>query len=99
MIAVVKELKQRWPRVDMIAGNVATSEGALDLIAAGVDAVKVGVGPGAVCTTRIVTGAGVPQLTAVMECAAVCQDAGVPLIADGGIKTSGDIAKALASGA
>jgi IMP dehydrogenase len=99
VIAVVKDLKERWPQVDVIAGNVATRQGAADLIDAGVDAVKVGVGPGAVCTTRIVTGAGVPQLSAVMECAAVCQPAGVPLIADGGIKTSGDIAKALAAGA
>jgi IMP dehydrogenase len=85
--------------VDVIAGNVATAQGAADLIEAGVDAVKVGVGPGAACTTRIVTGAGVPQLTAVMECAAVCQGKGVPIIADGGIKTSGDITKALAGGA
>jgi IMP dehydrogenase len=99
VIAVVKELKERWPQVDVIAGNVATGEGAADLISAGVDAVKVGVGPGAVCTTRIVTGAGVPQFTAVMDCAAICQEAGVPLIADGGIKTSGDITKALAAGA
>jgi IMP dehydrogenase len=81
VLALVKELKQEWPQVDVIAGNVATAEGAADLIEAGVDSVKVGVGPGAVCTTRIVTGAG------------------VPLIADGGIKTSGDIAKALAAGA
>jgi IMP dehydrogenase len=99
VIEVVKEIKQKWPSVSLIAGNVATREGAADLIEAGVDAVKVGVGPGAVCTTRIVTGAGVPQLTAVMECAAVCHEAGVPLIADGGIKTSGDITKALAAGA
>ena len=69
VIDLVKELKQRWPEVDVIAGNVATAEGALDLIESGVDAVKVGVGPGAACTTRIVTGAGVPQLTAVLECA------------------------------
>ncbi|HST04367.1 MAG TPA: IMP dehydrogenase, partial [Chloroflexia bacterium] len=75
------------------------AEGALDLIEAGVDAVKVGVGPGAACTTRIVTGAGVPQLTAVLECAAPCHEHNVPLIADGGIKTSGDVAKALAAGA
>ncbi len=99
VISVVQGLKERWPNIDVIAGNVATREGALDLIEAGVDAVKVGVGPGAACTTRIVTGAGVPQLTAVMECADVCHKRGVPLIADGGIKTSGDIAKALAAGA
>lgn len=99
VISIVKQLKARWPDVDLVAGNVATAEGALDLIEAGVDAVKVGVGPGAACTTRIVTGAGVPQLTAVMECAAVCHAHGVPLIADGGIKTSGDIAKAIAAGA
>ncbi|MEO8287159.1 MAG: IMP dehydrogenase [Chloroflexota bacterium] len=99
VIEVVKALKEKWHNVDVVAGNVATAEGAADLIAAGVDAVKVGVGPGSACTTRIVTGAGVPQLTAVMECAAVCHEAGVPLIADGGIKTSGDIAKALAAGA
>lgn len=99
VIDLVKELKQRWPEVDVIAGNVATAEGALDLIEAGVDAVKVGVGPGAACTTRIVTGAGVPQLTAVLECAAVCHEHGIPLIADGGIKTSGDVTKALAAGA
>jgi IMP dehydrogenase len=99
VINVVQQLKERWPNVDVIAGNVATAEGAQDLIDAGVDAVKVGVGPGAACTTRIVTGAGVPQLTAVMECAAVCRERAIPLIADGGIKTSGDITKALAAGA
>ena len=99
VIDIVQRLKQRWPDVDVIAGNVATAEGALDLVEAGVDAVKVGVGPGAACTTRIVTGAGVPQLTAVLECAAVCHEHGVPIIADGGIKTSGDVAKALAAGA
>jgi IMP dehydrogenase len=99
VITVVQELKARWPDVDVVAGNVATAEGALDLIDAGVDAVKVGVGPGAACTTRLVTGAGVPQLTAVMECAAICQSRDIPLIADGGIKTSGDITKAIAAGA
>lgn len=99
VISIVKQLKDRWPDVDVIAGNVATPEGAQDLIEAGVDAVKVGVGPGAACTTRIVTGAGVPQFTAVTECAAVCHAYNIPLIADGGIKTSGDIAKALAGGA
>jgi IMP dehydrogenase len=99
VIEVVRQLKARWPAAEVIAGNVATAEGALDLIEAGVDAVKVGVGPGSTCTTRIVTGAGVPQLTAVLECAAVCVEAGVPVIADGGIKASGDITKAIAAGA
>lgn len=99
VIEIVRELKERWPSVDVIGGNVATAEGALDLIEAGCDAIKVGVGPGSTCTTRIVTGAGVPQLTAVMECAAVCRDRGIPIIADGGIKASGDITKALAAGA
>jgi IMP dehydrogenase len=99
VIDVVRKLKSDHPDVDMIAGNVATAQGARDLIEAGVDAVKVGVGPGAACTTRIVTGAGVPQLSAVMECARPCHEAGVPMIADGGIKMSGDITKALAAGA
>ena len=99
VIEVVRDLKQRLPEVDVIAGNVATAQGAADLIEAGVDAVKVGVGPGAACTTRIVTGAGVPQMSAVIECARPCHEHDVPLIADGGIKTSGDITKALAAGA
>jgi IMP dehydrogenase len=99
VIAVVKTLKERWPEAEVIAGNVATAEGAIDLIEAGVDAVKVGVGPGSTCTTRIVTGAGVPQFSAVLECARVCRERDVPLIADGGIKASGDITKALAAGA
>jgi IMP dehydrogenase len=83
----------------LVAGNVATAEGALDLVKAGADAVKVGVGPGSVCTTRVVAGVGVPQLTAVMECAAVCHEHDVPLIADGGIKAGGDVAKAIGAGA
>jgi IMP dehydrogenase len=99
VLAIVRQLKERWPSIDVIAGNVATAEGALDLIEAGVDAVKVGVGPGSTCTTRIVTGAGVPQFSAVLECAEACRDAGVPVIADGGIKASGDITKAIAAGA
>ena len=99
VIEVVKELKARWPDVDVIGGNVATADGARELIEAGADAVKVGVGPGSTCTTRIVTGAGVPQLTALMECAEVCHEVGVPIIADGGIKASGDITKAIAAGA
>ena len=99
VIELVKQLKSRWPHAEVIAGNVATADGALDLLEAGVDGVKVGVGPGSTCTTRLVTGAGVPQLSAVMECAEVCAEAGVPLIADGGVKASGDITKALAAGA
>jgi IMP dehydrogenase len=99
VIDVVTQLKERWPETDIIAGNVATAEGALDLIKSGVDAVKVGVGPGSTCTTRIVTGAGVPQFSALLDCAEICREAGVPVIADGGIKASGDIAKALAAGA
>ncbi len=91
----VEALKAAVPSVDVIAGNVATRQGALDLVSAGADAVKVGVGPGGVCTTRLVAGVGVPQLTAIADCAGC----GVPLIADGGIRTSGDIAKALAAGA
>jgi len=92
-------VKELFPGVPLIAGNVATYEGARDLIALGVDAVKVGIGPGSICTTRVVTGAGVPQITAITECARACREAGVPLVADGGIKYSGDISKALAAGA
>ena len=85
--------------VQVIAGNVATPEGARALIAAGVDAVKIGIGPGSICTTRIVAGVGVPQFTAVLETAAACKEHGVPAIADGGMRTSGDIVKAIAAGA
>jgi IMP dehydrogenase len=92
-------VKERFSEVPLVAGNVATFEGARDLIALGVDAIKVGVGPGSICTTRVVTGAGVPQITAIQECARACRGADVPLIADGGIKYSGDITKALAAGA
>ena len=94
-IDMVRALKKAFPSIDVIAGNVATRIGAEDLVAAGADAIKVGVGPGGVCTTRIVAGVGVPQLTAVNDCAGL----DVPVIADGGIRTSGDIAKALAAGA
>jgi IMP dehydrogenase len=93
-IDAIKRLKAAFPSIDVIAGNVATTAGARDLIDAGADSIKVGVGPGGVCTTRLVAGVGVPQLTAIDD----CRDLGVPIIADGGIRTSGDIAKALAAG-
>jgi IMP dehydrogenase len=99
VLAAASRIKERHPGVPLVAGNVATYEGARDLISLGVDGIKVGIGPGSICTTRIVTGAGVPQITAVMECARACREADVPLIADGGIKYSGDIAKAIAAGA
>ena len=99
VIEAVKQIKAAFPELQVIAGNVATPGGAKSLIEAGADAVKVGVGPGSICTTRIVAGVGVPQVTAIMECARLARECGVPLIADGGIKYSGDIVKALASGA
>ncbi len=92
-------LRERFPEVKLIVGNVATPEGTLALIERGADAVKVGIGPGSICTTRIVTGAGVPQVTAVVDCARAAADHGVPIIADGGIKFSGDLPKAIAAGA
>jgi IMP dehydrogenase len=95
----VKDIKFRFPDLDVVAGNVATPEATLDLIKAGADAIKVGVGPGSICTTRIVSGAGVPQLTAVADCAIIANKHQVPLIADGGIKYSGDLTKAIAAGA
>jgi len=95
----VRAVKHALPGVDLIAGNVATYEGARDLIALGVDGIKVGIGPGSICTTRVVSGAGVPQLTAVAECARATRGTGVPLISDGGIKYSGDVTKAIAAGA
>jgi IMP dehydrogenase len=98
-IDATKELKKRFPKTDVIAGNVCTAEGTRDLILAGADGIKVGVGPGSICITRIVTGCGVPQLTAVVECANEARKHGVPIVADGGIRTSGDITKALAAGA
>ncbi|MBN2009389.1 IMP dehydrogenase [candidate division KSB1 bacterium] len=96
---MVQKMKQKWPQLNIIAGNIATAEAASDLIEAGADAVKVGIGPSGICTTRVVTGVGVPQITAIMLCAEVCQKHDVPLIADGGIKQTGDIAKAIAAGA
>ena len=95
----VKSIKQDYPKLQVIAGNIISAEAALDLVAAGVDGVKVGIGPGSICTTRIVAGVGVPQLTAVANVAKALKDSGVPVIADGGIRYSGDIAKALAAGA
>lgn len=98
-IAAVKDIKKKFSKINLIAGNVATGEGTLDLIKAGADAIKVGVGPGSLCTTRIVTGCGVPQLTAVLDAVSVARKYQIPVIADGGIKVSGDITKALAAGA
>jgi len=95
----VRAIKKALPHVDLLTGNVATYEGARDLIALGVDGIKVGIGPGSICTTRVVSGAGVPQMTAIAECARATKGSGVPLISDGGIKYSGDITKAIAAGA
>jgi IMP dehydrogenase len=99
VMAAVTDIKRLSNNVQVIAGNVATPEGALALIEAGADAVKIGIGPGSICTTRIVAGVGVPQFSAVMETAAACRERGVPSIADGGVRTSGDVVKAIAAGA
>ncbi len=99
VLRMIDRIKKYTSTIDVIGGNVATEKGARALIDAGVDAVKVGIGPGSICTTRIITGVGVPQITAVMECKKACDQAGIPLISDGGIRYSGDIAKALAAGA
>ncbi len=99
VLEAVREARQRFPELQIVAGNVATGAGAKALIDAGVDGVKVGVGPGSICTTRIVAGVGVPQLTAIFDAAKACAGSGVPVIADGGIKYSGDVVKALAAGA
>jgi IMP dehydrogenase len=99
VLEAIKTVKSRLPEVDLIAGNVGTFDGACELARAGADAVKVGIGPGSICTTRVVTGTGVPQITAIAEAYRATKDAQVPVIADGGIKYSGDITKALAAGA
>jgi IMP dehydrogenase len=99
VLDMVATLREKYPEIQLVGGNVATTAGARDLIERGVDAVKVGVGPGSICTTRVVTGAGVPQLTAIGDAARACREADVALIADGGVKFSGDVTKALAAGA
>ncbi|MDR0401667.1 MAG: IMP dehydrogenase [Endomicrobium sp.] len=99
VLYTVKKLKKKFPQAQVIAGNIATEKAAYDLIKAGADAIKVGIGPGAICTTRIVTGVGVPQITAINNCATVATKYNIPVIADGGIKYSGDISKAIAAGA
>ena len=99
VLRMTARLRESFPEVQLVAGNVATGEGARALVERGVDAVKVGVGPGSICTTRVVTGAGVPQLTAVLDAARACREHDVPVIADGGIKFAGDLTKALAAGA
>jgi IMP dehydrogenase len=99
VIAAIAAVKKALPNVDVVAGNVGTYEGAKELIDQGVDGIKVGIGPGSICTTRIVSGAGVPQITAILECSRAAKAAGVPLIGDGGIKYSGDVTKAIAAGA
>ena len=99
VLRTIKELKQAYSHIPVIAGNVATAAGTEALIEAGADAVKVGIGPGSICTTRVIAGIGVPQITAVYESAQVARRYGIPIIADGGIKYSGDIAKAIAAGA
>ena len=99
VMAAVKEIKKRLPEAEVVAGNVGTYDGARDLAKLGVDAVKVGIGPGSICTTRVVTGAGVPQITAIADSAKAVREFGIPVIADGGVKYSGDVAKAIAAGA
>lgn len=99
VINAVRKIKEKYPDLQLIAGNVATAEATRALIEAGADAVKVGIGPGSICTTRVIAGIGVPQITAVFDCASVAREYGIPIIADGGIKYSGDVVKALAAGA
>lgn len=99
VIDTIKQIREIYPEIQIVAGNIATGQAAKDLIEAGVDAIKVGIGPGSICTTRVIAGIGVPQITAIMDCAEVAKKYGVPIIADGGIKYSGDIVKAIAAGA
>ena len=99
VMEVVKLIKRKFSETELVAGNIASSEAAADLIRCGADGIKVGIGPGSICTTRVISGAGVPQITAIAQCARVAREASIPLIADGGVKFSGDIAKAVAAGA
>jgi IMP dehydrogenase len=99
VIDMVKTLRKKFPECELIAGNVGTPEGTADLIKAGVDAIKIGIGPGSICTTRIIAGVGVPQVTAIYQCSKVASKSRIPIIADGGIKQTGDVAKAIAAGA
>ena len=99
VLAAVREVKGQFGGTQVVAGNIATGQAAHDLIEAGADAVKVGIGPGSICTTRVVSGVGVPQITAIMDCAEACREHNIPLIADGGVKFSGDVSKAIAAGA
>ncbi|MCD6435887.1 MAG: IMP dehydrogenase, partial [Clostridiales bacterium] len=99
IINAVKKIKDQYPELQVVAGNVATADATVELIKAGADAVKVGIGPGSICTTRIVAGVGVPQITAIYDCAKAAKEYNIPVIADGGIKYSGDIVKAIAAGA
>lgn len=98
VLDAIKKLRETYPQVNLIAGNVATKEGTKALIDAGVDVVKVGIGPGSICTTRVVAGVGVPQVTAIYDCATEARKHGVSIIADGGIKYSGEVVKAIAAG-
>jgi len=99
VMEAIRAVKHRLPEMPLLAGNVGTFEGARDLIALGIDGLKVGIGPGSICTTRVVTGAGMPQITAILEASRAAKGTGVPVIADGGVKFSGDVTKALAAGA
>jgi len=99
VMEVITLIKRKYPETELIAGNVATAEGTADLIRCGADGIKVGIGPGSICTTRVVSGAGVPQISAILECSRTARQANVPLVADGGVKFSGDITKAIAAGA